>query len=267
MKKFLPSLLPILGLAITTVSPAVQSGLAHFVATHPAYAALVSAVSLILNHWLPSPNALPSDSTVAKAGTALMLCFAIVLVPMGMTGCTYSQAQVTGAVQKVEAGLKDAQAQLPAANLLISELQIVDPNAATIPLFVVNTAQASLPKLIAACDAYLANPSPDTYQAILNLADALAAQVDQQGLAILKIQNPQSQLKAIASVAIVTTGLHVVLGVLQQFASSKQVKAVPAQSAHVSLSEMRPLINREYARSELTHMGYNADAALASAGF
>lgn len=267
MKKFLPSILPILGLAITAVSPAVQSFLGSFVSTHPSYAALITAGSLILNHWLPNPNALPSNSSIARAGTAVGLCFALVLVPMGMTGCTYSQAQVTAAVQHVEAGLKDAQAQLPAANLLISELQIVDPNASTLPRVVVDLVTAASPKLIAACDTYLANPSADAYQALLNGVDALTEQIDQQALAMLKIENPQSQLKAVAGIAFAVTGFHVVLGVLQQFASSKQTKAVPAQTAHVSLDQVRPFINREYARHELADMGYDADAALAAYGF
>ena len=105
MKKLLPTLLPILGLAITAVSPDVQGAIAHFVAAHPALSGLFTVVSLIINHWLPSPGSSPSDSTIAKIGTASMLCIALVLM-LGLVGCSPVEVQAYRAVVGAKAFTK-----------------------------------------------------------------------------------------------------------------------------------------------------------------
>ncbi|HZU30674.1 MAG TPA: hypothetical protein VFB79_06135 [Candidatus Angelobacter sp.] len=267
MKKLLPSILPILGMLATAVAPAIQDFIVKFVTTHPVGASALTALGFIINHWLPSPTSLPAGSTVAKAGTALMLCFALVLVPMAMTGCTYDQAKVTAAVQNIDNGLRGLQSQIPTANVIIAELQALDPEAAaTVQPFVAD-ATSLLPKLITACDTYLQNPGADAYQALLNGIDAFTAQIDQDALKIAQVKNSQSQVKALTAVALFVTGTHVVLGIAKQFATSKQIKAVPTQSARVSFEQIRPFIDRESARKELKGMGYNADAALQAAGF
>jgi hypothetical protein len=87
MKKLLPTLLPLLSTAIIAIVPDLQHYIIAFVSAHPALSSFATAAALILNHWLPSPGSPPSDSTIAKAGTALMLCFALTATPF-LTGCT-----------------------------------------------------------------------------------------------------------------------------------------------------------------------------------
>lgn len=267
MKKLIPTLLPLIGLAITAVSPQVQASISHFVALHTGYAGLISTIFLIVNHWLPSPTELPSNSSVARAGTAVMLCFALIVLPMMTTGCTYNQAQVTSAVQKVEIALKDIQSQIPVATVLVSDLSSLDPPAALIALPVLGIANIGLTKAVAACDAYVKNPGATAYQALLNIVDDLVAQIDLQALAAAKITNPQSQTKAVASIGFFTTGIHLALGILQQFASSSQISAVPAQTARVSFEQIRPFLKRDEAKQELTKLGFShVDQILSAQG-
>ncbi|MBZ5532601.1 MAG: hypothetical protein LAO20_14305 [Acidobacteriia bacterium] len=260
-------MLPLLGTVLTALSPEIQKYLVQFVTTHPAWSTVVVATGAIFNHWMPSPGALPSAANVAKSSLSLFLCAALIVVPIATTGCTYSQAQTVAAVQRVEGGLKTAKALLPQAQMIVGEVRVLDPDIAGVLQPLVDGAGPALDKLTAACDTYLANPGADAYQALLNGADAFTAQVDQAALATLKIKNPIAQQKASMWIALFSTGLHVTLGILQQHANSKQVKAMP-KIAHVSRDEMRQFLNRDYARQELLSMGYkNPDAAIAAAGF
>lgn len=193
----------------------------------------------------------------------------LLILSMVLTGCSYDQAQVTKAVQNVENGLKTVKSLLPQADTIVQELTQADPGTAAQVEPIVKAAGPAIDKLIAACDQYLANPGADQYQAILNGVDAFTAQVDQQALATLKISNPASQQKVSAWIALVSTGLHVTLGIVQNYATSKQVKAMP-QTAKVSAAELRPFINRDYARDQLVAMGYTtrqADDAIERSGF
>jgi hypothetical protein len=266
MKKLLPTLLPLLATIVTALVPDAQAFLGHFVTTHPAWASVIASAGLIFNHWIPSPNFTPSDSTIAKAGTALMLCFALITLPV-MSGCTYSQAEVVAAVQKADTGLKIAKGILPQANLILQELQQADPEAAEYFSPFLQKADPALDKLIAAADNYISNPGADAYQAVLNGLDAFTAQVDQAALGTAGVKNPQSQAKVVAWIAVFSTGLHVSLTILDSYATSKQKKAVPAVSARVSFDQIRPFLNRSYAREELSAMGYsNPDQLLTYAG-
>jgi hypothetical protein len=266
-KKWLPSLLPLLGTIATAALPQLQHILGSFVSTHPAWASALTSAGLIFNHLITSPASLPSDSTIAKAGTALMLCFALITTPL-MTGCTYNQAQVVAAVQKVDTGLKIAKGILPQARLILQELQQIDPEAAEYFSPFLQKADPALDKLIAAADTYIANPGADAYQALLNGVDAFTAQVDQAALGTAGVKNPQSQAKVVGWIAVFSTGLHVTLAILDSYSTNKQKKAVPAVSARVSFDQIRPFLNRSYAREELSAMGYsNPDQLMTAAGF
>lgn len=266
MKKFLPTLLPILSTIVIALVPDAQHAISAFVTTHPAWAGLITAGGLVFNHILPSPLSAPSDSTVAKIGTA-MLCLSLVLCSFFLTGCSFSQAEVVSAVQKVEVGLKTAKAIIPQANVILQELQSVDPEASEYFATVLSKADPALDKLIAASDAYVQNPGNDSFQALLNGVDAFTAQVDQAALQTAGIKNQQSQAKVVAWIALFSTGLHVTLGILDAYASSKQKKAVPTVSAHVSFDQIRPFLDRKYAHDELAAMGYsNPDQILSYAG-
>jgi hypothetical protein len=272
MKKWIPSLLPLLGTIATAALPQLQHIIGTFVSSHPAWASALTTAGLIANHLITSPasavTAPPSSSNssgnIAKAGTALMLCFAMIVLPF-TTGCT--QAQVVDAMQKVDTGLKIAKGILPQASLISQELQTADPAAAEYFAPLLQKAGPALDKLIAATETYIANPGADAYQAVLNGVDAFTAQVDQAALGTVGIKNPQSQAKVVAWIALFSTGLHVTLGILDSYATSKQKKAVPAVSARVSFDQIKPFLNRSYAHDELAQMGYsNPDQVLAYAG-
>jgi len=88
MKKILPTLLPLLSTAAIALVPQLQSFLIAFVTAHPAWSSFATAAALILNHWLPSPGAAPSDSTIAKIGTSALLCLCLVSLLIFPVGCT-----------------------------------------------------------------------------------------------------------------------------------------------------------------------------------
>jgi len=52
MKKYLPTILPILVMIGTALAPAAQS----FISSHPTTSLLVATLATIINHWLPSPT-------------------------------------------------------------------------------------------------------------------------------------------------------------------------------------------------------------------
>jgi hypothetical protein len=267
MKKWLPSLLPLLGTLVTAALPQVQHFIIQFVSTHPAWASVITAAGMIFNHLQPAPGAPPSDSTVAKIGTS-MLCLSLVLFTFFTTGCNYNQAEVVAAVQRVQIGLKTAQALVPQGNLLVQELQQIDPEAAEYVGSFIQIASPALGKAIAATDNYIQNPGADAYQAILNGVDAFTTQVDLQTLKLVGLKNPQSQSKAVGYLATVATTLHLVLALLENYSTSKQKKAMLAQSARVRFDQVRPFLKLDYARNEMASMGYkNADQLLAYAGF
>ncbi|HEX3584400.1 MAG TPA: hypothetical protein VH024_00280 [Candidatus Angelobacter sp.] len=113
MKKYLPTLLPILGFALTTVSPAVQQAIMHFVSTHPTWSALLAVLTPIINHWLPSPAASsPSDSTLAKIGTTSLLCLSLGAIVL-LTGCSSLERQAYNVIVGSKAFTQDISAQHP----------------------------------------------------------------------------------------------------------------------------------------------------------
>lgn len=209
-----------------------------------------------------------TQSTFAnKCVSILFICLMAAMPVVTMTGCSFSQAEVVNAVQKVEVGLKTAKAIIPQAHVILQELQSVDPEASEYFANVLSKADPALDKLIAASDAYVQNPGNDSFQALLNGVDAFTAQVDQAALQTVGIKNQQSQAKVVAWIALFSTGLHVTLGILDAYASSKQKKAVPTASAHVSFDQIRPFLDRKYAHDQLAAMGYtNPDEILSYAG-
>lgn len=199
----------------------------------------------------------------------LMASLMIVLSCLSITGCSYSQAEISSAVSRVENGLKTTEALLPQAQIIQQDLQVVAPDVAEYIAPLLSNAKPALDKLIAACDQYQASPSSNSYQAILNGLDAITAQVDQAALKIAGIKNPNSQQRAATFIALVSTGLHLGLGIAQNYASKKQVQSMNQQQvARVDFNRVRPLLNRDYAKDQLARMGYSdPERVLEYAGF
>ena len=265
MKTFLPTLLPLLGLLITASSGSVQHGIAAFASGHPLFAALIGVLGLVLNHWLPSPAAeQPSNASVARrvVGSSFVLLAAALVCMGATTGC----ASPTDVVQQAVTVFQTSKGFVATAEALIPELQQINPELAKEVSEYANLAGSNLDNLITAGNAYLAQPSGDKYQNILNGVDALTASVDAKVLAAAKISNPQSQQKVLAVLTIASVTAHAVLTVLQARASRAQLKAVPVISARVTLDQIKPYLNLDYARGEIAKQGYDAHSVLSLAG-
>jgi hypothetical protein len=249
------------------------AALAALYAAHvPTILQPIPPLALALYMWYrnsqnnPNQPKTPPPAVTSVLTLTSVLSIALVLMTF-LTGCSFSQSDVLSAVQKIESGLKTAQALLPQGKTILAELEQIDPGAvAEYGPFLVS-ADTLLGKAIAAADNYQANPGPDAYQAVLNAIDAITAQADQAALASLKIVNPQSQFRVTSWIALLATALHVALTLAESYATSKQKKAVPAVTARVPFDQIRPLLKREYARQELAGMGFNnPDQLLAYAG-
>lgn len=179
------------------------------------------------------------------------------------TGCNQSPTEIVG---KVVAGLQDVQEYVQQAKQLAVVYQQLDPPLAQEVGEYAALADQNLASLITIGNNYLAKPSADTYQALLNGVDAFVQSVDQKVLLAAKISNPQTQQKVLTIIALAATGAHIVLGLLEQNANKKQLKAMPKAGMRVSFEEVRPYLDRTYAAAELTKMGYEGDKTLERVG-
>ncbi|HEY2496543.1 MAG TPA: hypothetical protein VGK24_05700, partial [Candidatus Angelobacter sp.] len=82
-----------------------------------------------------------------------------------------------------------------------------------------------------------------------------------------KISNPQSQAKVLAILTLASVSLHATVTILKQKASKAQLKAMPVITARVDFNkQIAPLIDREFARSQIAAAGYYPDRVMAAAG-
>ena len=209
---------------------------------------------------------------IFKSQIAMLLVWALVClsVPM-MTGCTsktpveIAQDAVTGFTLG-KTYVADARALLPQITTLNPELAKIVDQFSTI-------ADQNLDSLIKLGNAYVALPSGDTYQALLNGVDAIVATVNASVLSVAKVTNPDSQAKVLAVMTVAASILQGVLVLLKQKANAAQLKAVPKIAGRIEFKQIKPYLNREYARQqlksrpELRTMGYSADDILQTAGF
>ncbi|HEX7289468.1 MAG TPA: hypothetical protein VF532_25010 [Candidatus Angelobacter sp.] len=203
--------------------------------------------------------------SLAQRSLALCLALSIAIIPMFISGC----GTLPEVVQKVEAGLKVGRTYVAAAQDLVPELQQVNPEIAKEVQEYLALAAPNLENLIKLCDAYLAKPSGDKYQNILNGVDALAAGLDARVLAGARVTNTQSQAKAMAILSLAATSAHVVLGILEQKASKAQLKAMPVIAGRATPAEITPFLDRGQAEQQMVAMGLGRaerERAMSAAG-
>lgn len=200
--------------------------------------------------------------TLANKCLSASLAVVLFIMPVVLTGC----GNVNEVVQKAVTGFQIAQSGVATAKSLLPELRTLNPDLASEVEEYAQLASGNLANLITLGNAYLAAPSGDKYQNILNAVDALTATLDVKVLAMAKVSNPQSQAKALAVVTVISVGLHTVVALLQTKASKAQLKAMPVIAGRVTLEQLRPLIGPEV-RSEITARGYDPDQVLSLAGF
>jgi hypothetical protein len=176
-----------------------------------------------------------------KIRFSLQSAFALALAPILCVvpiGCTQQQkinvAQEIvnlgpGVQSAVDTALATASALLPADALVFS--------AATAGL---DTLQAGLQQ---AAKDYLADPS-QTNLAFLQAETVKFQQaVNASLLQVVGIKDPASQKLALISINGVATVVNIMLGLVQSISSKTQVAAMAAQ-VHVTLAEVRPLIDQ-----------------------
>ena len=203
------------------------------------------------------------NRTFAQKCTSIALMALMAVLPIAMTGCGSATEVVQQAVNAFQAG----KSLVATAQALVPELQTINPELAKEVSEYATFAGANLDSLITVGNAYLAAPSGDKYQNILNAADALTASVDSRVLAAAKITNPQSQARVLAVLTVASVSLHATLTILKASASKSQVKAMPAITARVDFQkEIVPLVDRAYAREQIAAHGYNADMVFLAAG-
>lgn len=203
-----------------------------------------------------------SNRTLAQKCLSIGLMAMMAFLPLITTGCGSPTEIVQQAVNVFQTGkgfVSSAQALLP-------ELQQLNPALAKEVAEYADFANANLDNLIVAGNAYLAKPSGDKYQNILNAVDALTASIDGKVLAAAKITNPQSQHRVLAILTLASVSSHGILTLLQQRASKAQVKAMPTIAARVTLEQIRPYLDLNYAREQIAARGYDPDKVLTLAG-
>lgn len=197
----------------------------------------------------------------------LFACLLMTILPactMNIAGCQHPLT-VDQVVGIADGYLEGALPFLDQAPAIAADLRLLDPALADqiekwAPIIRTNAQNA-----IALGKGYLAAPSGDNYQKLLNAVDALGQTVNQQVLSAAKITNPASQQKVLALLGLVATGIHLSVALLKQHATSSQINNLPA-IARVDFRKVRPYLNRGYAHDQLAAQGFDANAVLASVG-
>lgn len=183
------------------------------------------------------------------------MCIVLVATVPFLSGCQPQTA--TEVVTKVEKQLRNIQPYLDQAEALATEFREIDPAAADEVIGLVEYAKPVMAKVIDGCDVFLSKPSGDNYQVLLNAADAITAGVDAKTLNISHIKNSASRTRALLISGLIDTGLHVIVGVLEQNASKSQIKAMPKIAGRADFEQVRPFLNRPFAEQEIAALGYD----------
>lgn len=171
---------------------------------------------------------------------------------MGTTGCSQNPTQT---VQNVVNVLSQVKAYVDSTQALLPGLQSLDPALASEVQEYAELGSTNLANLIAIGNAYLAAPSSDKYQQLLNGVDSFTAGIDTTVLQAAKIANPNTQHTVLIVLGLADTGAHLAVSLLKQYASSSQLKAMP-KTAQVDFDLIKPFIVPDYARAQLASMGY-----------
>lgn len=198
-----------------------------------------------------------ADKCLCVTLSVFLIAFSVVAVG----GCN-----ATEVVKDTVNVLQGVQGYIATARALLPELQSLNPDMAKEVDEYTQLASGNVANLITIGNAYLASPSGDKYQNVLNGIDALTANVDAKVLAVAKVTNTTSQTRVLAVLTVISVSLHAILTTLKNRASKSQVKAMPVIVARVSLNDIRRYMDRDYARAQIAAAGYDANAVLAASG-
>lgn len=200
--------------------------------------------------------------------------FASKLLVLGVIAClmvAFVGCSLTTIVQKTVTGLNIVKNGIAEINNLMPELQTINPELATVTAKFTALAGPTTDNLITIGNNYLAKPSGDGYQQLLNGVDAMTQSIDTNVLASERVINVQSQAKVIASLVIISVGSHGVLDLLESKATQAQLKAMPVITARVDFNEIKRLVGKDpdRIRSELARMTspYEANQLMEHIGF
>jgi hypothetical protein len=196
-------------------------------------AAVATALLGLLSKDPGSPASLPTSS---KLG-CLALIMLLFMLPFE-TGCT--QQQKVNVAQEI---VNWTPVLVSTADTVSAAVQALDPATVLILGPVTVALNAFAPEVQKAAQAYLANPSQSTLQVL----QAVVLQIQQDAtkalLAAAKITNPASQALAVKDVNLVATIANTLLALVQSISTKTQVAAMAAQ-VHVTLAQVRPLMDQ-----------------------
>jgi hypothetical protein len=199
-----------------------------------------------------------------KKVLSIAICYLLLACSVSFTtGCNQTPTEI---VQSAVNGFTLTKTYVAAAKSMLPQITTLNPELAKEVTEYAALADANLDSLITIGNAWLAAPSGDKYQNLLNGLDALVANVDAKVLAAAKITNTQSQAQVLAGFTIASVVLHGVLVALKNKASSTQIKAIPKVTGRVQFEEIRQYLDREYARQELTAHGVDAGQVFSAIG-
>jgi hypothetical protein len=169
------------------------------------------------------------------------VCSLVVCLALALAACS-----ITSVVQKAQSDLQLFQAGLTNAVNLVPTLNQVNPDLGAVVTKLNATAGPLAASALAACATYLAKPSGDNYQNLLNLTDSIVQTVDAQTLAAGHVTNQQSQTQTLATLTVIDLGAHALLSYLESKATAKQIEAVPTPAATTAANfqSVKDLVNR-----------------------
>ena len=185
---------------------------------------------------------------------AIGLCALLMLCLVPATGCS---------------GTEVAQDIVNWTPALTAAIHMVDATGAVLapayaPVFAAATAgfDAGSAELVAQAQAYLANPGATTLQHLQIAVTTFNQTVNAALLGVARIEDPQSQQKALADIGAVATIVSTLLGLVASISSKAQIKAMAA-STTIKVSALRKYLPKPDVEAVARHYHTTSDAMFA----
>jgi CheY-like chemotaxis protein len=184
----------------------------------------------------------PGGASSTASATSKMFVWALILLMVQlpwMTGCT--QQQRISVAQEI---VNWTPTFISTADLVNSSIEALDPATVVVLAPMTAAINAFGPEFQKAAQAYLANPSQTTLQVLQSLITQIQQDTNSALLAAARVTNPASQATATKDINLVATIANTLLSLIQSISSKAQVAAMAAQ-VHVTLAQVRPLLDTQ----------------------
>lgn len=238
------TVLGILVLVVTICGVLVGNGVMGAPVGTTTWVALISAlaaalIGLLSRDWGTSQSASKSsDSTTLKLGAWALIALLGPATMVPMTGCTQQQ-RITVAQEIVNL----TPAAVSAVNTALATASLLDPAAASIFSAATTGFDTLAQGLKTMAADYLANPNQTTLALLQSGIVKFQQSVNTSLLQVAGIKNTNSQQIALVAINGIATIINTVLGLVQSISTKTQVAAMAAQ-VHVTLAQVRPLLDQ-----------------------